>query len=109
MTNAQNIAETTLNQLGGVGKLTAMIGAENFRFSEDPNGESVELGFSFKGCKAANTCTILYDAANDYYSVDLLKFSKKTFQYQNVFSTWGVEGSQLIELFENKTGLYLSL
>tara|TARA_B100000686_G_C16374588_1_gene754307 strand:- start:22 stop:351 length:330 start_codon:yes stop_codon:yes gene_type:complete len=109
MTNRQDVAETIINQLGGIGKLTAMIGADNFSVSQDPNGENVDVSFTFKGCKAANTCTIRYDDASDYYNVDLLKFSRKTFEYTNVFSTWGVEGGQLIELFESKTGLYLSL
>ena len=110
MTNAQTTAETTLNQLGGTNKLAAMVGASNFTFNDvHGNGESVETSFSFKASKVANMCRVRYDVATDYYTVDLLKFSRKTFEYTNVFSTWGVEGGQLIELFESKTGLYLSL
>ena len=110
MTNAQTTAETTLNQLGGTNKLAAMIGAENFSFNDvHGNGESVETSFYFKASKVANLCQIRYDVAIDNYTVELFKFSKKTYSVKKVYSTWGVEGSQLIELFEKETGLYLSL
>lgn len=97
----KQIAETTLMQLGGYGRLKAMIGAEFFSY--DDKGT---LTFKFKGCRKANYLEVVLDA-DDTYTMVFLKITNPTRKEVGKFS--GLYCDQLQGIFENETGLYLSL
>lgn len=97
------IAQTTLSQLGGSGRLTAMIGADGFGAADD----DATLVFRFKGSrKGGNVVHITLDAT-DTYSVTFFKCSG--YSYNRVGAYDGVHADQLRNVFETHTGLYLSL
>jgi hypothetical protein len=99
--NQENAAET-LKQMGGTGRLTAMTGANNFAFCD----KGAYVGFKFKMCKLFNYIQIKLNSM-DTYDVTFMKIwgcdIKKTEEINGVYA------DQLVELFETKTGLYLSL
>ena len=101
--NAQAIAETIIAQLGGTGKLRAMVGASGFMWED--NGA---LQFKFRGCSKFTHCKVTLDAS-DTYTVRFSKFNAKTYRETIVDETSGVYAEDLKRLFESKTGLYLSL
>ena len=101
-------AETTLTQLGGPGRLKAMIGAKDF-MSDD---EGRTLRFKFSGSKKANFLRITLVA--DTYTLAFMKIgrlNKKTYETPviAVAELEGVHAEQLAAIIENVTGLYLSL
>jgi hypothetical protein len=112
MTN-QTIANTTIQQLGGTGRLSAMINAKNFTYDKDGT-----LTFSFSGCKKINQVTIELNS-KDLYNITFTKYTagrmnNKTFEYKE--PTWkavkeyeDIYNDQLKSVFEETTGLYLSL
>lgn len=105
MTNA----DVTLQQLGGKNRLSVMIGATEF-FSEN---EGKTLRFKFKMCSKANLIRITLDPS-DTYTVEFIKqgrLSRKTFTVKSstVKVVDGVYNDMLRDVFENFTGLYLSL
>jgi hypothetical protein len=102
MTN--QIAETTLQQLGGSGRLSAMIGASKFAHSKDG-----ALTFHFKGFKKANVIKIELDKANDVYVVSFYKYNQKTFDCPMVAQYTWVYADDLKNVIEIYTGLHLSL
>ena len=102
MTHLQ-VAETIIEQMGGVRKLTAMIGARQFTGSEN----SVQFGFS--GSRIANKCRVELDFASDTYTFQLWKWNKKTGDIVKVYELEGAYFDMLIDLFESQTKLYLSL
>ena len=91
---------TTLQQLGGTGRLNAMTGAYNFL----DHGNAVS--FRFRGSRAANYVKIELDAS-DTYTVTFGKVSRYALTKVQDFSTVYVE--TLRELFERVTGLDLTL
>lgn len=101
MNHSQQIANTILRQLGGVGKLSVMIGASNF--------VSLESGvqFSFKH-RITNKCVIKLES-NDTYTVELWKINVRKGQAEKVSENGFVYADMLKRLFEMKTGLNLSL
>lgn len=99
----QQIAETTLAQLGGHGRLRAMIGAE--MFTHDEHGT---LRFRFKGYRKANTLEVTLDPT-DTYTMRFLKVTNYGLNAKEVKTYDGVYCDQLKEIFERETGLYLSL
>jgi hypothetical protein len=106
MTEAQ--ASTLIRQMGGMGKLTAMLGASGFgRGSTDGHPS---LTFKFKGSKKANVVTIILDPSDTY----TLRFAKmasaaKFYEVTPTGEFSGVYAAQLKPVFERFTGLYLSL
>ncbi|MDA3854893.1 MAG: hypothetical protein PF569_01445 [Candidatus Woesearchaeota archaeon] len=101
--NAMTIIETMVSQLGG-NKALAMTGG---RFIADT--ENCTLRFIFKGSRKMNRVHIKYDEALDLYNMDFLKYSPSKMTSKSVKTFEGVYCDQLIELFEETTGLYLSL
>jgi len=104
------IADTTLTQLGGRNRLKAMIGAKDF-FSDN---DGATLSFKFKMCKKASFVKITLNG-KDTYDIEFIKpgrLSRKTFEMSPNKTTGeftGVYADQLKKVFENFTGLYLSL
>jgi len=99
---ANEIANTTLSQLGGSGRLSAMVGAKHFLSHEDGS-----LTFKFKGSRKMNYVRITLDAS-DTYTVSLQKFSPSKGTVKVVEEISGVYNDMLKSIFESKTGLYLS-
>ncbi len=99
----QQIAQTLLQQLGGQRKLTAMIGAYHF-MALDEKG----LSFKFEASRQFNYCKILL-TPSDPYTITFQKWNWKTFSLQNEQSFSDVYCDNLIPIFEEATGLYLSL
>lgn len=99
----KEVAETIIAQMGGTGKLKAMIGAKNFRILESG------LWFEFKGSRKANVCEVVYNYGSNTYNFKLQKYSPKYCTFTDVYYLEGCYSDMLIELFESKTGLQLSL
>ena len=97
------VAHTILQQMGGSGKLSAMVGAHDFI------GDDKSLQFSFKGSRKANKCRVVFDYTTDTYIFQLWKFNKRTYDMAKVYELELVYWDMLIDLFESETGLYLSL
>ena len=64
--NSQEIAQTIINQLGGINKISMMVGCKNLVALESG------LQFSFKGSRKMNKVVIRLDAS-DTYAVVLLQ------------------------------------
>ncbi len=105
MTNesvGMEIARTIIAQMGGQGRLKAMVGATNF--------VSTNRGvmFSFKGSKIANKIDIsltsldLYDIK--FYKINMRNLADSIIPVEEVE---GVYNDMLVEIFEKTTGLYL--
>ena len=100
-------ADITLQQLGGRGRLKAMIGAKDF-FSDD-NGQT--LMFKYPRNKAVRITL----NGNDLYDIEFLtlgRLNRKTWEMSphkitGAFFDVGVEN--LRETIEEFTGLYLSM
>lgn len=92
---------SSLMQLGGYGKLRAMIGANNFSYDEKGT-----LKFMFRGCQKANFLEVILNPDDTYTMV----FGKITsLDKKEVGRFEGVYWKQLKLVFEAETGLYLSL
>lgn len=92
----------TIQQLGGFNKLRAMIGAKNF--IKDTN----YIQFRFSGYKKANIARVEL-TENDDYKLSFLKFSPSKFTCDLISETCGIYCDNLQAIFEDKTGLCLSL
>ena len=97
-----NVAHTILAQLGGHGRIAAMIGAKDFVGDEC----SVMFRFSAKASNRANKIVITLDS-DDTYRVQF--WSIRGMKMQLVNDCPGVYASDLRTTIENKTGLALSL
>lgn len=64
--------------------------------------------FSFKGCRKANKCRITLEPSNTY-KVEFFKYNRKTFECPLVYDIDGIYDDMLKGVFEDYTGLYLSL
>ena len=96
------VATTIINQMGGFGKLRAMVGANGFV------GDSNSVQFSFKGSRKFNKCRIILNA-NDTYTFELWKYNKRTLDMKKVYEIDNLYWDMLKPVFESETGLYLSL
>jgi hypothetical protein len=99
-----NFYDIIIQQLGGQGRLKAMIGASAYVYDE----KQQSLRFQFKGCKTANICKITL-LPSDTYQVELFKFSPKKVDCTPTFNREMVYCDQLRTVFERATGLYLSI
>jgi len=102
VTRNQEIAAIIIEQLGGIGKLSAMVGANGFLAID--NG----LQFTFKGWRKANKCIITLDGS-DLYTMTMGRLNKKTYDFKEAYNQEGLYWSMLKPEFERTTGLYLSL
>lgn len=115
MTNTKSealaIANTILDQMGGLNRLRAMVGADQALALESG------VQFAFKGCRKANKCVVRLDPS-DTYTVEFwacrpVKFNSRTGAMtggaKKVSECSGVYADSLKRVFESETGLYLSL
>lgn len=107
---AMEIARIILQQMGG--HLKAMVGASDILALNGEHYPTGGLQFTFKGNRKMNKCLIILDAS-DTYTVQFwnCRFNKRTFDatMDKVAEFGGVYNDMLIGLFEETTGLYLTL
>jgi hypothetical protein len=107
-------ADTTLKQLGGAGRLKAMIGAKDFM--SDNGGRTLMFKFPNKGASKPNYVEITLTGGDDYD----IQFGRITSKKDKVYGVrtpvlkklkkyTGIYADQLKKIFEKETGLYLSL
>ena len=100
------IATTILQQLGGAGKLMAMIGASHFTHGSDEKGSYLQ--FHFKGNRVYNIIKITLNFM-DTYDVTFIKMNKRNFDVKIVDTINDVYCDMLKETIERQIGMYLSL
>lgn len=93
------VANTILQQLGGSGRISAMLGTKNFV------GDENSLMFDFKMCKKAKKVRITLNSM-DTYDIEFYKIRK--FEHTVTGDFKGVYCDELKNVFEEFTGLYLS-
>jgi len=96
------IANTILDQLGGTGRIAAMTGAKNFMV----DGPGVSFKFPNRDCKRPNWIKVTLDPS-DTYTVTMGRIVKYALRSSSTVN--GIYCDGLVELFENATGLRLSL
>lgn len=94
--------QTIIDQIGGIGRLQAMLGTKAVMYGDN------SVLFDFKGNRKMNKCRISYVAGLDLYNVEFFKYSPKKLTSSKVQDFAGIYADQLRSLFENTTGLYLS-
>jgi hypothetical protein len=100
--NGQEVAQTILKQMGGTGRLVAMIGAKDF--IAYPN--AVAFKFANAGAGKPNYVKITL-APSDTYDVEFGRVRGR--DYKVIKSFDDVYAESLRRVFESTTGLYLSL
>lgn len=104
-------ADITLQQLGGSRRLKLMIGAKDFL--SDDNGNTLVFKFKKGPLSPANYVRITLTPA-DLYDVEFKKIgrlNKTTFEVpvETTDAFKGIGSDNLKDLFENTTGLFLTL
>jgi hypothetical protein len=102
MTHSQQVAATILEQMGGMGKLRMMIGANNFVAHATP---AVGVSFRFKGSRKANYCKVTLTGM-DTYNFTLGKI--RDYALVPSYELTDVYSDMLMDIFEQETGLYLT-
>lgn len=105
--DADQIINTMIAQLGGMGRLSVMINAKHFM--KDDRDNQVTLQFSFSGCKHANRIRLTYHRGLDLYTLQILNITKRGLEVAEVFNGDGFYADMLIPTIERKTGLLLSI
>ena len=100
------IAETIIQQMGGCGKLKAMVGANTFSFGAiDHEGYTQPYAqFKFKMNPKLKSVRVIYDEGRDLY---IMQFLGRTGKIHKELD--GVYCDELIKNFETTTGLLLRL
>ena len=108
-----NTANIILAQLGGLGRISAMIGAKNFvsysAAADSEYGESeggVAFKFPMRGAGKPNHVKVILEA-DDTYTVTFTQI--RGLKFKTTSETALVYAGDLARLFENTTGLRLSL
>lgn len=96
-------AEIILQQLGGKGRLTAMIGAHTFVGAP---GGSVQFRFRAKAKDGINFVRVSLQS-DDTYRLEMLRLSGINSWHKADIA--GLHAGDLRRIIENRTGLYLSL
>lgn len=94
------IAATIIEQMGGLGKISAMVAGHEFV----DGGNSVR--FKFKGSRRVNCLKVVLDPSDTY---TMTFYRVRGFDYAEVKVVADVYCDQLKPIFEDTTGLYLSL
>lgn len=103
----KQIALTALSQLGNPGMMKAMIGLSNIIFGETEG--KPYLQFDFKGSRKHNKCRIVYNPGQDSYNFELYQYKPKSATCPQTYKAEDVYCDMLTQIFEDETGLYLSL
>lgn len=86
-------------------RLIAMIGAKNLAYDNKTNS----FNFMFKMCKKSNMCKLSYNKGLDLYNMEFLKYNNRTCEVKEIKKYNGLYSDQLKSIFEDFTGLYISL
>lgn len=96
------VADTIAKQMGGLGKLRAMLGAHSFATS----GNDFSFVFPNKQRSKGNSVKVTYNPGSDLYTMEFFNVSvkgvKRVAKYDDLM--W----DQLVEVFERQTGWYLT-
>lgn len=103
----QEITSIIIRQLGGMGKLRAMVNARNFMIDNNPEEGIASLHFQFSGSRKAKKCIITL-LADDTYRMTLGKVNRNL-EWKEHYNESGLYWDMLIPEFERETELYLSL
>lgn len=108
-------ADITLQQMGGANRLKSAIGAKDF-YSSGEHNETLVFKFTARSQNSSNYIRITLNSMDTYDFEFIRIFNKKdkvlgvSFPDSNVISKHeGIYCDQLISLFEEQTGLYLTL
>ena len=101
-----DVANTILRQLGGAGRLTAMIGAHSF--VGDTAAPSLTFKFRAKAKNKANCLQVILDP-DDTYTARWFKIARGAFDWKKIGEDSGLYAEDLIPYVEDKTGLRLGL
>jgi len=82
-----------------------MIGANTMCYDNNKNS----FHFSFKMCRKANKCVLTYNSELDLYDMKLYKYNSRTADIKEVKEYSGLYSDQLKPIFEQFTGLHISL
>jgi hypothetical protein len=99
--NDVTVAKTIIDQMGGTGRLKAMINARDYFYS------ATHVQFTFSGNRRANKCIITLDWT-DTYTMEIGKMTRKC-EWKSIYHQSGLYWDMLKPVFEKATGLYLSL
>ena len=101
-----DIIETMINQFCvNLSRLKAMTGASNFVYDNNSNS----LLVNFKSCRKANTCQLQYNYSTDLYTMHFKKYNNRTCEIKDAKIFTDLYADQLQPIFEDFTGLYISL
>ena len=102
MSTDTTIAQTIGQQMGGLGRISAMTGAK--KFVAHPDG----LAFRFPNQKSSKGNHVKVTLrTDDLYDMEFTQIRGGRFKQVKLFEA--VYNDQLKGIFENQTGLYLSL
>ncbi len=101
---AGQVAKTIAEQMGGVGRLKAMLGAQVMGLSGD---KGLGIKWPNKQRSKGNYVEIIYNRGADLYDMTFYNLSIRAKKKVKEFR--GVYADQLGELFEKQTGWYLRL
>ena len=96
------VANTILSQIGGRGRLSAMLGAKDFLGGE----RHLQFKFAAKAANKANTIKIILDPS-DTYTVEM--WSCRGTSFKKVFELEGVYAEDLLRVMEGETKLAFRL
>ena len=96
-------ANVVLQQLGGQGRLKAMLGAKNFSQCKDENRVEFRIGRNAKGVSIVRITL----TPEDTYNVEFGRIRK--FDYKVLSSVEGIYCDMLKEVVEENTGMFLTL
>lgn len=101
----KQIATVILQQMGGPGKLMAMLGVDQFVILDSG------VQFRFKGSRRFNICRVILDRGSDTYIMELGQIRKcqGSLIFFSRVREFDVYADQLSPIFEAETGLRLSL
>lgn len=99
------IVQTMLNQIGGIGPICAMTGAQIIY-----DTTSATLYFKRQvGKQRISHLKLVYNEGTDLYDLVGYRYNKRTFQCPEVWSLSGVYADSLKRVCEDITGLYFTL
>lgn len=91
------VGKTILQQMGGPGRLAAMLGTRHFGWL--PNG----VQFKWPNKQRSRGNVVRITLRNDEYDMEFFNGEKSVKKYE------GLQASQLVDVFEKQTGWYLSI
>lgn len=95
------IAETIVQQLGGLALLRLMLGTRQVLFNEK------SIHFDIHGCSHVNRVQIEYDDGLDTYRVKFFNYRPANIALTLIANHEDIYCDQLVSLIESETGLYL--